>query len=102
MTIHDQDTSPLQASERHSYRGRLCRLPPKRRKPEGAAVSRSRLDLEPPSHVGHQMPGDGQPKTCAAVFTGGGAISLGEGIKNPLLRLGAHANACVAHLKLQG
>jgi hypothetical protein len=48
------------------------------------------------------VPGDRQPETCAAVFTGRRAIRLGEGIKNPLLRLETHTNACVAYFKLQG
>src|SRR5262245_42490810 len=102
MAIYDQDTSPLQTSERRFYRSRLRGLPQKHRKTEGAAVSRDRLDLETPSHVGNQVPGDRQPETCAAVFTRCRAISLGEGIKNALLRLGTHTNTCVAYCKLQG
>src|SRR5262245_18163219 len=102
MAIHDQDTSPLQARERRFSKSRLCRLPQKRRKTEGTAVSRGRLDLELPSHVGHQVPGDRQSETCAAVYTSSRAITLGEGIQNPLPRLRAHTNACVAYFKLQG
>ena len=69
-------------------------------KPEGASLAGLALDRDLAPHQLGQLLGDRQAKPGAAIFSGGGGVGLLEGLKQPLdLRLG-HADAGVAHGKL--
>ena len=54
-----------------------------------------------PAHHFHKAAGDGQTKAGAAIFTSGGGIGLGKGLKYALQFLFGDSNASVRHNEVQ-
>ena len=50
-------------------------------KPEGATLAQGAFHAGIAAHQVRQATGNGQPKACTSVFTGGRNIGLGEGFK---------------------
>ncbi len=71
-------------------------------KAEYTADTRFTLHLHLAAHHGHQMLTDGQAKASTTIFTGGGTIFLGKGVKQYLLLLLADTYAGVANPEFEG
>ena len=68
---------------------------------EGAAQPRAAFHADVAPHQAHQLAGDGQPQAAAAIAACGGGVGLLELLEEPRERVGVHADAGVAHFKVQ-
>ena len=91
---------PRKSDCRRRGRAIAVPLPSRAVKPERAALARFALDRDLASHQLGQLLGDRQSESRAAIFAGGRGVGLLEGLEQALdLRL-AHADAGIAHGKL--
>ena len=100
IVVDDQDAPATQVGLEKPRTRRGGPFAEPRGKPERASLAGLALDRDLAAHQLGQLLGDRQAKPGAAIFAGGGRVGLLEGLEQALdLRL-RHADAGVAHGKL--
>src|SRR5262249_30973142 len=69
--------------------------------PEGRSFTDLAVDADLAAHHMRELLGYGEAQTGAAVAARGRLVGLREGLEDPALRVGRHADAAVAHLNAQ-
>ena len=73
-----------------------------RREPKGGALSHLALHADLSLHERDQFLDDREAETGSTETSGGGAVGLGEGLKNALMGFSRNADAGIFHLESKG